>query len=169
MWSVLDLLRPLEPQATIASVAREDWQKALLGPELSADPVIVLERKQLLRDLLAGEPAATSLVGLLLVFRAATAERMPMLLKDLGEAFYRWQPRSKDRASELEKSLASWATRTCHESGVPTSIVLVHCGEHFDSARHVAAMPGVEVAEVLGWIVLRENGKVYTKARVAVR
>jgi len=27
----------------------------------------------------------------------------------------------------------------------------------------------VEIAEVFGWIVLRDNGKVYTKANVAVR
>ena len=49
------------------------------------------------------------------------------------------------------------------------TIELVHPGERFDSTRHNASKRGVEITQVLGWIVLRDNGKVYTKASVAVR
>jgi len=46
---------------------------------------------------------------------------------------------------------------------------LVHPGQRFDAARHNAASRGVEIVAVHGWVVLREGGKVYTKATVAVR
>ena len=49
------------------------------------------------------------------------------------------------------------------------TIELVHPGERFDSTRHNASQRGVEITQVLGWIVLRDNGKVYTKASVAVK
>jgi hypothetical protein len=35
--------------------------------------------------------------------------------------------------------------------------------------RHNAAERGVEVADVFGWVVLRDNGKVYSKANVSLR
>jgi hypothetical protein len=49
------------------------------------------------------------------------------------------------------------------------TIELVHPGERFDATRHNASTRGVEITEVHGWIVLRDNGKVYTKANVTVR
>ena len=49
------------------------------------------------------------------------------------------------------------------------TIELVHPGQRFDSMRHNAAERGVEITQVFGWIVLRDNGKVYTKASVAVK
>ena len=100
--SLWDFVRPPQPEMTATSAVQYDWQAAILGPELCGNPTIAHERQQLLSGLLAGEPAATSLVGLLLVFRAARAEKMPMLVRDLGEAYYRWQPRNTNRPSELE-------------------------------------------------------------------
>jgi hypothetical protein len=103
---------------------QNDWQVAILGPELCGNPTIVHERQQLLSGLLAGEPTAASFVGLLLVFRAARAEKMPMLVKDLGEAYYHWQPRNTNRPSELEKFLAVWLSRACHKAGISNTIEL---------------------------------------------
>ena len=108
-------------------------------------------------------------MGALLQFRAAAADKMPPLLKDIGEAFYRWQPKSSSRSSELEQALVQWLMRTCEQAGMANTIELVSPGERFDSLRHNAARPGVEITQVLGWIVLRDNGKVYTKASVAVK
>ncbi len=69
----------------------------------------------------------------------------------------------------MEQALVAWLKRACEAAGIPNTIELVHPGERFDSARHTAATRGVEITEVRGWIVLRDNGKVYTKASVAVR
>jgi len=167
--SLWEVLRPAQLEAVTASANRDDWQVAVLGAEMCADPATVCERQKLLSGLLAGEPTAISLVGLLLVFRAATVEKMPMLLKDLGEAFYRWHPLNTNQPSQLEAFLLSWLSATCHKAGLPNSIGLVRPGERFDAARHYAMTPGVEVAQVQGWIVFRENGKVYAKARVTAK
>ena len=169
MRRVWDIFRPPRPEFASDSGVHDDWQASILGLELCGNPAIAHERQQLINGLLAGEPAATLLVGLLLVFRAAPADTMPTLLKDLGEAYYRWQPRSTNRPGELEEFLAAWLSRTCHKVGTSNTIELVHPGERFDLARHHASMPGVEITQVLGWIVLRKNGKVYSKARVAVK
>ena len=45
------------------------------------------------------------LAGQLLVFQSAPAERLPQLLKDLGEAFYRWQPKATPGTNPLEEAL----------------------------------------------------------------
>ena len=108
-------------------------------------------------------------MGSLLLFRSAAADKMPPLLKDIGEAFYRWQPKTSNRPSELEKALVEWLMRACDQAGMANTIELVNPGERFDSLRHNASRPGVEITQVLGWIVLRDNGKVYTKASVAVK
>ena len=73
-------------------------------PEVCRNAALARPRQQLLAGLLAGEPAAVSLTGLLLVFPAASAEKMPMLLRDIGAAYYRWQPRTSDRPGEMEHS-----------------------------------------------------------------
>jgi len=169
MRRVWDIFHPPKPEVAATFAVPDDWQTAILGPELYGNPTIAHERQQLLNGLLVGEPAATLLVGLLLVFRAATAETMPMLLRDLGEAYYRWQPQNTNRQCDMEKFLAVWLSGTCYKAGTANTIELVHPGERFDSARHYAPKPGVEVTQVLGWIVLRKNGKVYSKARVAVK
>jgi len=73
--------------------------------------------------------------------------------------------------SKMETALAAWLKETCAEAGIANIIELGNPGERFDSTRHTASTRGggVEITEVLGWIVLRDNGKVYTKATVAVR
>ena len=94
---------------------------------------------------------------------------MAPLLKEIGEAFYRWQPKAQPGANRMEDALVAWLQRACEDAGIGNSIELVDPGERFDSSRHSADGRGVEIIEVRGWIVLRDNGKVYTKATVAVR
>jgi hypothetical protein len=165
--TIVEILRPPEPAGSAA--VEGDWREALLGSELASSQALSHPRQQLLSGLLAGDPAASGLIGTLLLFRSAPVEKMSAMLKDVGEAFYRWQPRTSGKPSEMEQALVEWLRRTCEQSGVSNTIELVHPGERFDSGRHNAPRPGVEITQVFGWIVLRDNGKVYTKASVAVK
>ncbi len=166
--AIIDILRPPQNESSEATVGG-NWQEALLGGELAHNPALNADKNRLLSGVLSGDPGACGLVGSLLQFRAAAADKMPPLLKDIGEAFYRWQPKSSSKSSELEKALVAWLVRACEQAGMANTIELVSPGERFDSLRHNASRPGVEVAQVLGWVVLRDNGKVYTKASVAVK
>jgi hypothetical protein len=159
-----------QPEAPrIAETPPADWQRAILGRALAEQPGLESERQRLFAALLGGESAACGLAGQLLVFQSASAERMPPLLKDIGEAYYRWQPKSRPQPSVLEQALVRALLRTCEAAGIANTIELVGPGERFDSTRHNASMRGVEITEVHGWVVLRDNGKVYTKATVSVR
>jgi hypothetical protein len=168
--TIIEILRPPKPETPASEPeVGGDWDEALLGGELAHNPALKGDKNQLLNGVRSGDPAACGLVGCLLLFRAAAADKMPPLLKDIGEAFYRWQPRTSNRPSELEKALVDWLMRACDQAGMANTIELVNPGERFDSLRHNSLRPGVEVTQVLGWIVLRDNGKVYTKASVAVK
>jgi hypothetical protein len=169
MRAILGVLRSPQPLVVAIPAVDEDWLTAILGAELCGNPAIVSDRQKLLKDLFAGGPAATLLVGLLMVFRTLPSEKLPMVLKDIGEAYYRWQSLNANGPGPLEAFLAEWLSESCRKARVPCRIGLVHTGERFDSARHYASTPGVEVVEVLGWTVLRENGKVYAKARVTAK
>jgi len=162
-------LHPPEPEPSQTPAIGGDWQGAILGRALADNPALDAPRQQLFGGVLAGEATACSLVGNLMIFRSAPAERMPTLLKDIGEAYYRWQPRTTNKPSEMEKAVVACLQRACEEAGIPNTIELVHPGERFDATRHNAPQRGVEITQVLGWIVLRDNGKVYTKASVAVK
>ena len=159
-----------EPVGVAGDVAPSSaWERAILGDELSAHSDLGFQRQRLMSGVVEGDATACGLAGQLLVFQSAPAERLPQLLKDVGEAFYRWQPKSRPGNTPMEEALASWLQRVCEAAGINNTIELVHPGERFDSARHTATSRGVEITEVYGWIVLRDNGKVYTKATVAVR
>ena len=161
--------RPAPARSQEGGVSLADWERAVLGDELAGQPGLAFQRNQLLSGVLEGEAAACALAGQLLVFRSAAAERLPPLLKEIGEAYYRWQPKNRPGNSPFEESLAAWLQRKCEAAGLHNTIELVHPGERFDAARHNASSRGVEITEVLGWVVLRDNGKVYTKATVSVR
>ena len=171
MQRLAELLSP--PQAAPApappTVSSSDWERAILGPDLAAHPALAFQRQQVLDGILEGNPGACSLAGQLLVFQSSPAERLPQLLKDIGEAYYRWQPKISPGTTPIEEALVAWLQKSCEAVGINNAIELVHPGERFDTARHAAATRGVEITEVLGWIVLRDNGKVYTKAQVVVR
>jgi len=168
---IVDLLAPAEePEENAAGAAgNAHWEWAVLGPDLAQRPNLASQRQQLLSGVLEGDPGACALAGQLLVFQSAPAERLPQLLKDLGEAFYRWHPKTAPLANPMEEALVEWLRRSCEAAGIYNTIALVHQGERFDSTRHTAASRGVEITDVHGWIVLRDNGKVYTKAAVAVQ
>jgi ABC-type transporter Mla subunit MlaD len=163
------LLGPEPASSEPEQVSLSDWEKAVLGRDLAAHPALAFQRHQLLSGVLEGNAAACALAGQLLVFQSAPAERLPPLLKDIGEAYYRWQSKTRPGNSPFEEALAGLLQRTCEAAGLHNTIELVHPGERFDTTRHNAATRGVEITEVHGWIVLRDNGKVYTKANVAVR
>ncbi len=166
---LVSLLRPAQEESSETLAGSREWQQALLGPELASHPELSAEKNQFLTELLQGDEGAQALAGQLLVFRSTPMERMPQLLKDVGEAYYRWRPKSRPDAAPMERALAAWLEAKCDGAGIGNRIELVDPGERFDATRHNAAMRGVEITEVLGWIVLRDNGRVYTKATVAVR
>lgn len=166
-----DHLRPQEPDETQATPAgNSDWQRAILGSDLVGNTTLEYHRQQLLSGVLDGNPDAAALVGQLLVFRSAPTEKLPTLVKDLGEAYYRWQPKQRAGSGNnpMETALVAWITETLQDAGIPNSIELVHPGERFDSTRHTATSRGVEITAVRGWVVVRDNGRVYTKALVDV-
>ncbi len=157
------------PSSEPESPSDSAWEKIVLGPEIASQPGLAFQRHQLISGVLEGDGAACALAGHLLVFRSASAERLPPLLKEIGEAYYRWQPKTSPGPSPFEEALAASLQSVCEAAGLRNRIELVEPGERFDAARHNASSRGVEVAEVHGWIVLRDNGKVYTKANVSVR
>lgn len=159
------------PAAQPASAAHDvlDWERMVFGPELTGAGRITHDRAQLISGLREGDSGAQALAGTLLIFRGSAAEKLPVLLKDIGEAFYRWRPESATRGDNLRDLLIQWLERTCEKNGLMMKIELVRPGDRFDSKRHNAKDPGVEVAEVYGWVVLRDSGKIYTKANVAAR
>ncbi len=177
VWQRLDdglrelatLLQPAQEEPRETPTSSLDWQRALLGEELASQPELSGVRDQFLAELLQGNDGARALAGQLLVFRSTPMERMPQLLKDVGEAYYRWRPKVRPGPAPMERALASWLEAKCDGAGIGNRIELVDPGERFDATRHNATARGVEITEVLGWIVLRDNGRVYTKATVAVR
>jgi len=168
---LIDLLAPPEETAddTATPTTSAQWEQVVVGPALAANPALALERRQLLDGVLEGQAGACALAGQLLVFQSAPPERLPQLLKDVGEAFYRWQPKASPGTNSMEEAIVDWLQRSCETAGISNTIELVHPGERFDSTRHTATSRGVEITEVRGWIVLRDNGRVYTKATVEVR
>lgn len=145
------------------------WESVIFGDELAANPSIAEGRKQIIAGLQQQEPAAMALAGTLLEVRSAANDRVPQLLKDVGEAYYQWHPAHGSESDALRDCLIVWLEGKCDEIGAGNRIELARVGDRYDSTRHNAKSRGVEVADVYGWIVLRDNGKVYTKASVAVR
>jgi hypothetical protein len=165
-----DGLRPQEPPSNfVEASASVEWERAILGAELASNPDLAFQCRKLVTDVLQGDAASCSLAGQLLLFQSAAPEKMPGLLKELGEAYYRWHPKTAPGSNKFEEALIVWLRRKCEEAGIFNTIELVHSGERFDASRHTAAGRGVEITGVSGWIVLRDNGKVYTKASVAVK
>ncbi len=130
-------------------------------------PVTLRTRQRdtaLLQALRHGDEDALGLAGEILIVRSATMDRLPTLLKDVGEAWYRW-PAGSD---ELRDALIAWLHARLDAVGLGNRIELVRVGDRYDSKRHNAKARGVEVTGVHGWVVLRDNGNVYTKATVTV-
>lgn len=168
-----DLPRAAEPElarAATAGAGDEDrWERALFGEELCQNPELATIRQDLLEEMLSGVGEARALAGQMMLVQSASAEQMPELLKSVGQAYYRWRPRTGAGDEPLERALVSWLTKRAEAVGLRNKIQLVHPGSRFDATRHLAAERGVEIVAVHGWVVLRNNGKVYTKANVSVK
>jgi hypothetical protein len=143
------------------------WQRIVFGESLAADMAFAADRANLLRGLEEQDAAAVGLIGQLMIFNAAPAERMPQLLKDVGEAYYTWRPHTG--RDDFRDALIAVLGERCEAAGVGNTIELVRPGDRFDAMRHNSKQRGVEIVDVFGWVVLRDNGKVYTKASVAVK
>lgn len=145
------------------------WESVVFGEELADERAIESDRAALLDDLRRGDPAAGCLVGQLLVFHSAAPAQKPQLLKELGEAYYRWQPMERGPERPLELALSAWLEKACEAAGTRRKILLARIGSRFNATYHRSIDRGGEIVEVLGWIVLREDGSVYQKASVGVR
>ena len=148
---------------------RESWEEIIFGSELSRDAALNAVRQQFLNDVIRGGVSARALAGQLLLLQATPADELPERFRHVGEAYYRWKPRLSTLDEPLEQSLANWLAKRADEAGLRNTIQLVRPGDRFDGTRHSATTRGVEVVAVHGWIVLRDNQKVYTKASVSVQ
>lgn len=149
--------------------ASDRWETALFGDELSANDAVVADRRELLDGTLAGQEDAMGLVGRILLVRSVSANELPPLLKEIGEAYYRWRPKTADVQDPFEQAFVAWLVKRIEQTGLRNSIALVHPGDRYDSSRHHSLQKGVEVAEVHGWVVLRENGKAIGRANVSLK
>ena len=148
----------------------QTWLRMLLGDDLSSKPQLKQSIQWIEQQVLCDNGDAMLLLGQLLVFRFSNADRKPMLLKDVGEVFYRCFPKNRDERDLFEESLAAWLTAECNSLGLPNSIELVQPGERFDASKHAPIeRGGVEIARVLGWVVMRDGGRVFAKASVQTR
>lgn len=140
----------------------------IFPPDFARQPELAQHRQALLQGLRRDDPATVSLVGELLIFRSSTIDKMPQTVKEVGEAWYRWRPDRTGGPDPFRDAIVDWIHRRMEQVGITHRIALVHVGDRFDSKRHNTQGRGVEVTEVFGWLVLRDNGSVYTKASVAV-
>jgi hypothetical protein len=146
-----------------------DWHDMLFDGSIADEPPLARDRRALVAGLLRGEGAARGLVGRLLTFRAAAAEELPPLLKEIGEAYYRWCRRMPDEPTALGEALIRMLEGACARAGLGHRIEQPRVGDRFDRERHQSSSGGWELTAVRGWVVLREKGGVYTKAAVDVR
>lgn len=143
-----------------------NWSQIIFGDQLKVDPGIGALGGALLSEVYSNEADAIGMLGYVLAFRSADQERKPKLLKELGEAFYLWKPDGNPR---LLDPLIHWVHATMDQAGINNRIEVVQVGDRYDMQRHNAKERGAEVCGVAGWVVLRDNGKVYSKANVSVR
>jgi hypothetical protein len=94
---------------------------------------------------------------------------LPSLLKELGEAFYRWRPKTTDSADKMEEALVAWLHDRIAAAGLRNRIDVVRVRDQYDSTRHMSSQRGIEVSEVCGWVVLRDNGRPLSKAKVSLK
>lgn len=144
------------------------WSRAIWGAELVASEGFTPFLGELNRRLLDGDAGIATLAGQILLFRQSPPEAKPQLLKDVGEAYYRTRLDASMPNHPFEQALIDWLQSECEQAGLPNTIEIVHIGERFDKSRHSSTTKGgAEVADVFGWVVLTEGGRVYTRASVA--
>jgi len=159
--------QPTRPGSiAVTGGAGGNWSQIIFGDQLKVDPGIGSLSGALLSEVQTNADDAVGMLGYLLAFRSADQERKPKLLKELGEAFYLWK---SDGNPRLLGPLINWIHAVLDRAGINNRIDLVQVGDRYDMQRHNAKERGAEVSAVAGWVVLRDNGKVYSKANVSVR
>lgn len=158
--------QPVAVPIPVSGAGGGNWSQIIFGDALGTVPGISHLSGILLSDVYDSDNDAVNMLGNLLTLRSATAERKPKLLKDVGEAFYLWKPMGE---AALRDGLIAWIHSLLDEAGIANRIELVQAGDRYDMQRHNSRERGVEVVDVCGWVVLRENGKVYSKANVSAR
>lgn len=157
------------PRTSRAGGNQDELGKAFFG-EMALEPSIQNELQYILQGILAHDSVSCYLGGILMMFQSSAPDKMVLLLKDLGEAYYRWANQFPDSNLEvLEDALVRWAQWLCESAGLPNRIETVMPGQRFDAGRHNSTTRGVTVTQVHGWVVLRGNGSVYSKALVDVQ
>ncbi len=157
------------PHVSRSGGNQDELGKAFFG-EMALEPSIQNELQYILQGILAHDSVSCYLGGILMMFQSSAPDKMVLLLKDLGEAYYRWANQFSDSNLEtLEEALVHWAQWLCEGAGLPNRIETVMPGQRFDASRHNSTMRGVTVTRVHGWVVLRGNGSVYSKALVDVQ
>lgn len=148
----------------------ERWGRVILGEQLSDDQGVAEARDRLLEDALAMNQDAVGLAARLMLAQSAPRDALPPLMKELGEAYYRWNPKTTSSDDPVELALIGWLHKRLSSEGLRNRIDIVRVGDQFDASRHQAATgPGIEVAQVCGWVVLRDNGRPLSKAKVALK
>lgn len=160
---------PTSSPAVSGNDSEVRWERRLLGPELCDRGSLVEHRRELMASLWADDAAAVGLAGRLMLIQSASADEVPTLLREIGEAYYRWRPKNKDVADPFEEALVEAVDKRIGEVGLRNSVELVRPGDRYDATRHVTPDRGIEVTVVRGWVVLRDNGKPLTKASVSLR
>lgn len=164
--------QPAHPVRDVRPVAAQprsgELEAIVFGQDLAYHESLPPQRQALLADVRRADENAIGLVGQVLCVRAATMDRLPTLLKDVGEAWFRWRPDQHGAPDPLRDALIAWLHSRLEAVGLGNRIELVRVGDRYDSKRHNAKTRGVEVTGVHGWVVLRDNGNVYTKATVTV-
>ncbi len=157
--------------------ARDDltrWRVAAIGDELAGDPSCQAACDDLIREHLGGQSAATSLLGHWMTFRTVTPDRLPILMRQIGESFYAWRPRTQSGTMDddpMESALVRAIHSRCERNGVRNKVEVLRPNARFDSSRHEtdAGQGGTTVVEVRGWLVLKGDGAVIYRAKVAAR
>jgi hypothetical protein len=164
--------QPIQPVRDVRPVAAPhtggELEAIVFGQDLAYHESLLPQRQQLMMAVRHGDENALGLIGQLLIVRAATLDRLPTLLKDVGEAWYRWRMDDSGQLDPLRDALIAWLHMRLEAVGLGNRIELVRVGDRYDSKRHNAKNRGIEVTGVGGWVVLRDNGNVYTKATVSV-
>lgn len=160
---------PTTPAASGPTSQTDTLQQLVFGGQRSGDPALDQSRRELLDGVLRGQDKAIGLAARLMLVHAVSSEELMPLLKETGEAYYRWRPKRLDEHDPLESSLVEALGKRIAAVGLRNSIELVRPGDRYDATRHLSSDRGVEVSEVRGWAVLRDNGKPLTKALVGLR
>lgn len=162
-------VEPSQDQSASTAGGIEQWARVLLSDELYEDHRLVNIWQKLVDGVLSRDAKAQMLVANLMLVQSASSSDILKLLKDVGETYYRWRPKRSAGEDPMEQALIEWLNKRITAVGLRNVLELVNPGDRFDPKRHISSERGVEIADVMGFVVLRDNGKVLTRASVSVK